>query len=322
VELIDLALGGKPVSRVPVGFWFHFLGEAETGDASAEERLFSESVEGHRRFIEAFKPDMIKIMSDGFFSHPAKGPLSSPSEAASSIEALGPGHPWIDKQAELVKAIISMGFKARRFYNVFSPSTTLRFMIGRERLLEWLKADPAAVSGVLSEMAKSLAALAKAVVGAGADGLYFSVQNPSAQSFSDDEYGKLLKPGELEILSASRSLGGRDILHVCGYAGVRNRLGCFKDYPADLLSWAASVEGVPLGQGRKLFGSRAVVGGFPNAPGSVIHVGTEEAIKAKTKEILAESGRIGVVLGADCTVPSDIDLKRLEWAREAAAEPA
>jgi uroporphyrinogen decarboxylase len=320
--LVDAVLGNLPTSRVPVGFWFHFLGEAETGDASERDDLLAANIEGHRKFIAAFKPDLVKIMSDGFFLHPAKGPLESPAQAAKAIEALGAGHPWIDRQAALASAVADLSPGTRRFYNVFSPSTTLRFMIGRERLLAWLREEKEATAAVLGKMAQTLAALAKAVVASGrADGIYFSVQNPDLAAFSDQDYSALLKEGELGVLAASRAEGGRDILHICGYAGIRNRLAFFQDYPASMISWAAAVEGVPLGAGKRLFGGRAVVGGFQNIPGSIIHQGTEAEIKAKAREILAESGRVGVILGADCTVPSDTELRRLEWAREAAAEP-
>lgn len=275
-DLIDLALDNKPVPRVPVGFWFHFLADIETADASKDDAAFKANIEGHRRFVEAFGPDMVKIMSDGFFLHPASGPFSSPAEALERVEALGPGHPWIDRQVELVRQVADLSPGVRRFYNVFSPSTTLRFMIGRERLVAWLRDEPIPTQELLGRMARTLAALAGAAVGDGlADGIYLSVQNPDSEAISDSAYASLFKASELSILKASRAAGGRDILHVCGYAGIKNRLPSFADYPAAMLSWAAAVEGVPLGRGREIFGGRAVVGGFPNVPGSLIHAGTE-----------------------------------------------
>ena len=34
------------------------------------------------------------------------------------------------------------------------------------------------------------------------------------------------------------------------------------------------------------------------------------------EKILPGSGQVGVVLGADCTLPSDIDIERLKWVGE------
>ena len=52
----------------------------------------------------------------------------------------------------------------------------------------------------------------------------------------------------------------------------------------------------------------------------VFSTGDKAAIQAETKRIIAETGTTGLVIGADCTIPSDIDEERIEWVREAAAE--
>ena len=38
----------------------------------------------------------------------------------------------------------------------------------------------------------------------------------------------------------------------------------------------------------------------------------------KVREIIADSGTHGLIIGADCTIPSDINHERIEWVREAA----
>ncbi len=73
-----------------------------------------------------------------------------------------------------------------------------------------------------------------------------------------------------------------------------------------------------LAEGKRLFGGKAVIGGFANGPGSLLHSGSEADIRAYTKDLLAHSGRKGVIVGADCTVPPDISLERFQWVREAA----
>ena len=56
-------------------------------------------------------------------------------------------------------------------------------------------------------------------------------------------------------------------------------------------------------------------GGFEQA--TVIYTGTREEIEEFTYSILDEAGQVGVMIGADCTVPTDIDDTRLDWVREA-----
>lgn len=92
----------------------------------------------------------------------------------------------------------------------------------------------------------------------------------------------------------------------------------YTDYPAKAINWAAVVEGVPLEEGKRLFGGKAVIGGFGNLDNEILYTGTKEEIQAETKRLLAAAGRTGVILGADCTVPRDTDWKHFEWVREAA----
>ena len=70
------------------------------------------------------------------------------------------------------------------------------------------------------------------------------------------------------------------------------------------------VEGVSLSEGKKLFGGKPVFGGF--AQDTVIYKGTEQEVKEAAWKILDECGQVGIMLGADCTVPNDIDDSRLD----------
>ena len=47
-----------------------------------------------------------------------------------------------------------------------------------------------------------------------------------------------------------------------------------------------------------------------------MYSGSREEIERETERLVEETGRRGVVLGADCTLPSDIDLERMKWVRE------
>ena len=47
--------------------------------------------------------------------------------------------------------------------------------------------------------------------------------------------------------------------------------------------------------------------------------GSKEDIEAETERLLKNAGKTGVILGAGCTVPSTIDIARLNWVRRKAA---
>ena len=90
----------------------------------------------------------------------------------------------------------------------------------------------------------------------------------------------------------------------------------WQDYPAKAVNWAVYVEKLTLAEGKRFFGGRCVLGGFDNRKTGILYSGSREEIERETERLVEETGRRGVVLGADCTLPSDIDLERMKWVRE------
>ena len=321
------ALDNKPVDRVPVGFWFHFLPDHLWERSDENKRI---NVKGHQTYYDSFQPDFLKLMSDSFFTYP-NPEISKVRTAADlrNIKAVNPTE-WIDAQVELVKELTDRFPDIATFYNVFSPATYLKWQLqqasGEEPFVpsifsEFVNEDPESVRIALDEIAKDIALLAEAVISrGGATGIYLSVQNIENTDQDSEGYAKTIAPAELTVLEAANRAGDYNILHICGYDGAKNRLTDFTGYPAKAINWAAVVEQVPLEEGKKIFGGRAVIGGFDNTKNGVLYKGTAEEIKAETKRLLTAAGTTGVILGADCTVPSDIDLSHLNWVREAAAE--
>ena len=91
-----------------------------------------------------------------------------------------------------------------------------------------------------------------------------------------------------------------------------------KDYPAQVVNWAVGPEGISLAKGLNIFRGRTVLGGFENGKDGLLYTGTKKAIQEKVREIIADTGTHGLIIGADCTIPSDINHERIEWVREAA----
>ena len=148
----------------------------------------------------------------------------------------------------------------------------------------------------------------------GMEGIYFSVNNQN-HFIPDDLYRKYITPSDMKVMDHANTLSDINLLHICGYAGRANNLELFKDYHAAGFNWAVHAEGVSLAEGKKLFGGKPVFGGFEQA--TVIYKGSREEVEQFTWKILDEAGDVGVMIGADCTVPTDIDDRRLEWVRQA-----
>lgn len=322
-QLVLDAFNNKTTDRVPVGFWFHYA-ENELGSAYDVPAYRQQNLAGHKKFVKEFQPDFVKLMSDGYFFEPETAKFLKGIKSADDLYNLKPiaeDDKWIKDQVSLVKELTDeFGAELFTAYNIFAPATSFKWGVGGDKkLAQLIKENQDAVFYALSVISQNAQALVKAVIKEGhADGIYLSVQSIQDISVGPDLYSEVISPSEIAILTAASSVGGTNILHVCGYEGAKNNLSNFKNYPAKVINFASVVEGVSLKAGKEIFKNKAVIGGFANTKESLLYKGSKEEVQAETKKLLSEAGRTGIILGADCTVPKDIDWQRLEWVREAA----
>lgn len=325
-DLITAAFHNQETGRMALGFWHHFLKDETGADAFLHPELTDEVIQGQEDFYQAFSPDMIKIMTDGFFSYPAEilqKPLTS-RKALSEIKPLGKSSVWFESQIAYAKLLQKKyGSEVPLFYNVFAVPRTIEFMQQTAGspidLGAWVREEPETLTKAMDIISTDYAELAKALISeAGVDGIYLSVNNVSPDGITEEEYRKYIAPYELKILEAANEAGGSNILHICGYHGFRNHLEWYKDYPFLAVNVANHVEGITLGKEKKLFGGRAVIGGFGQTENDLIYKGSEKEIRSEVRRLLDESGTKGVLLGADCTIPRDTDIRHLEWIRDEA----
>ena len=327
-ELVFKAIRGEEVERVPVGFWFHFVTLEEKGQGLNNPRIFQKSVEGHRKYVERIHPDFVKIMSDGFFIYPSNvySPLVASIQELASIESIGENHPWIQQQVEVVQAIrATFTEDIASFYNIFSPISYLKRWFrteasrGDKEVADLFLENPELFREILDVIAEDIAILTKKIIqDGGADGIYLSTQEIQDERITAELYQTYIEPSNIKVLEAANQAGGVNILHICGFQGASNNVTIFKDYPAQVFNWATHHEAVSLPQGQELFHGKAVLGGFENGKQSMLYGGTKAALQEETKRLLAEAGTRGVLLGADCTVPDEFELERLDWIRQAA----
>lgn len=324
-NLVLDALDGKEVSRIPVGFWFHFTKD-EAADGLKDPSVVETNLQGHTKFVTEFKPDFVKLMSDGFFNYPAESLKNIKSAAdLKNLKPLPKDHPWFVNQVELVKKqIAALSEDVPTFYNLFAPSTTLKILLGvfdksaNSKFANLYEQDADALFHALDVISGDISYLAQLVIKeGGATGIYLSVQSIQDIRFSEEVYKKIVSPSEIKILEEAGKVSSYNILHICGFEGSRNNLFWFKDYPVKAVNYAAVVEGVPLRQAKEIFKGKTIIGGFGNTTGDILYKGTKEEIQDEAKRLVQDSGKTGIIIGADCTVPRDIPLTHLEWVRQA-----
>ncbi|MGM0214170.1 uroporphyrinogen decarboxylase family protein [Enterococcus sp. AZ109] len=319
-ELVLRALHQKEVTRVPVGFWFHFI----TDEAQLRQPIPSvieRNISGHRDFIQEFQPDFVKLMSDGFFYYPNDQIAQANSiEDLKGIQSIGKDHPWIQQQVALIKEQKAQFTEdIASFYNIFAPATYFKWQLsgGEAQFADFLLEDPLLTQQVLQIIAEDIAHLVTAVLTeTDIDGIYFSVQNVQDTRISSEDYARSIRSSDLTVLQAANQASANNILHICGYEGATNDLFLYQDYPSAAVNWAVGPEDVSLLEGKTLF-NRTVIGGFDNTVDGLLYRGDQAEIQQATQALIDEAGATGVIIGADCTVPSDIALEHLQWVREA-----
>lgn len=326
-ELVLKAFHNEKTDRVPVGFWFHFLEGDEFNGILQNPEILQKNLAGHKKFKEDFDPDFVKIMTDGLFFLPYDYASIDTVEDLKKLKPLPADHPFFDKNEELVKGVREIfGPDTLLFFNEFAPFNQLTFGLGKaggltgiQKIKQFLEEDAQAVADALDVLAQSLNTLTERVVKPGlADGIYLSVTNPK-RSIPAQIYSTFISPSEKAVLEAAGRQSPDNILHICGFAGNKNILSVYKDYPVSVINWAVHAEELNLKEGKEYFGNKAVIGGFDNVKEGLLYSGTRQEIEDYVEQLLNETGKEGIIIGADCTVPSDIAIERLQWVREKAA---
>ncbi len=313
------AMNKKEVDHVPVGFWFHFGGEEAVGDAC---------VKAHLNYYRETDLDFVKIMCDNYFPFPL--PEIKCAADWRKVKPLAEDHPFIREQVERAKAIVeAIGSERCVFYNVFAPFSSLRF--GAEALglsdadvMAHIREDKNAVMQALDRIGQSNALLAELLIAeAGCDGVYYCVQGGEYDRFTPQEYRALIRPSDLYVLEHANRFSDNNIIHMCGWAGNRNQLSIWQDYPAKVVNWAVHVEGLDLEQGRYFIEGRTSLGGFEthwdeHTQQGILYTGSKQELQEYTRNMILNHGKIGLMLGGDCTIDAKLSWERIRWVVEAA----
>lgn len=194
-------------------------------------------------------------MCDHYFEYPIPEEIKTP-EDWNLLQPLDRDHPFVQEQVERARRVRA-GVKEDicMFYNVFAPFSSIRFGTSDEFVMRSLKENPEAVQHALHAIAQTNALLAQLLVEeSGMDGIYYCVQGGEYNRFTPEEYRTLITPSDLYVLEHANRYSKRNILHCCGWAGIKNNLEVWKDYPAAVFNWAVYIEGMDLKEGREYFG--------------------------------------------------------------------
>ena len=326
-KVVEAFLNNEESDRVVTAFWHHFVSFHNHYNGDVKE-IYDEILTKQKKYIDEVKPDLLKIMSDGFFGHPSVcSKVITTLDELREVKSVGANHNWINRQVEYVKEVADYaGDNVYKYYNIFSPLQYIRLRFEEydedfKKFTGLFKEDKDVMTQAAKNIAEDIKVLVKRLFEeTSIDGIYYSVQCVQDKSFTKEVHKELVEPLDLEVLNYINTFTDNVMLHICGYAKYTNNLEWYADYPVKVFNWAIYSENISLAEGKKIFKGKPVLGGFDNAPGSILYEANEDELKKEIYRILDETGTKGVALGADCTISEDIKPERLEFIRKTAAE--
>ena len=305
-KVLTLLDPNQPPSYIPAAFFLHFAQDCHRGQAAIDK---------HLEFFNHTGMDIVKIQYE--FAFPRLPEIRSPGDWTSM-----PAYrrEFFQDQLDVVAGLVqAVQGEALVLQTLYSPFMSAGHTAGSDVLDEHLKTAPDKVVPGLETITESILWFVRECVELGVDGFYASTQGGEGFRFQDPSiFERYIQPYDLVILNEIDRTCAFNILHVCDYCGTYDTFAPIHDYPGHVVNSPLQVggEAVTIAQAAAFWG-RPYMGGL-DRHGTLVD-GTPDQIRAEVRNVLKDAPE-RFFLGADCTVPGDIDWDNLKTAIQTAHE--
>lgn len=308
-RVMTVVAGGIP-DRTPSGFWLHFPEGYEYGEEAAAI---------HVDFFKKTGIDICKVMNENLLP---QDPSIKCVADWSHIKPFDKKSSFIQRQLDLIKRVTdSIAGEGVVLATVHGAAASISHILGggafydKDKLLQvkHLRENPQGMRVAYEAVTEILQYLAEQSLLAGADGIYYAALGGETYGHTADEFDEYIRPSDLAILDAAKNRRCLNVLHICK---DHIDLSRYADYPGDVVNWGVYSENLSLEEGRKIFKDRVILGGLDDRSGVLVD-GRLEEIQAEVKRIVGSFDKGRFILGADCTLPTEIDYERIRCAVEA-----
>ncbi|MHC1762295.1 MAG: uroporphyrinogen decarboxylase family protein [Negativicutes bacterium] len=311
-ERIFNLLAGKPIDCTPVGFWLHFPEAMHHGD---------NAVQAHLDFMKHTDTDILKIMNENLL-YDGQTQIRCLDDIR-KFRGFGRQDRIFRDQMEIIRRIAD---SARGEYPIVSTIHGLVASMFHETgfagkyasmgycLALFCRERPQEMKRAFRMVADTLMEMVDCSLEAGAEGIFYAALGGERHFFTDEEYAEFVAPFEAEIYRHIRSKTPFDILHIC-----KSNIS-FERYPElkpSIVNWSVYGNGFSLTAGAWLFPDSIILGGFQDRSGVLVD-GSEEDIGAHTRKVLTEMKGRRFIIGSDCTLPTEIEYRRINSVVKAA----
>ena len=295
----------SPTNYTPAGFFLHFPPEQRTGDAA---------IKAHLDYFRATGMDFVKIQFEQ--SYPKALEVKTATDWA-KIPVLK--EEWFEPSLYVIRGLVKAAkSEALILPTMYSAYQMAKQAVPKETLLKHVQEDSEAVSRGMENITLSVMNYVRAAVREGVDGFYTCSQGGESSAVADRaHFNRVIKNYDMLIQKEVAQLTPFNILHVCDYEGAYAEFGSrFQDYPGQIVNVPLAAEGKPLSlsQAADLF-KRPVMDGLDRH--GVLSTGTPADVKKAVEQVL-QNAPAKIVLGANCTVRTDIPIVNLQTAIQTA----
>lgn len=292
-RVFSLLDAGTAPGYVPAAFFIHFPQACHRGQAA---------VEAHLEYFRYTEMDFVKIQYEHTFPH--RPDIRTPADWA--------GMPLYGKEfyrdpLDVVKGLVREAKReAPVIVTLYSPFMCAGHTTSDELITEHIRQDPDKVKRGMEVIADSLLIFVRECIALGVDGFYASTQGGESHRFEDAAlFDACIKPFDLIVMNEIDRSCDFNILHICDYNGGYDDLTRFLDYPGHVVNSSLKLGSKALTgkQVSELFG-RPYMGGL-DRHGTIV-TGSGSQIQRAAQDVLDEAPD-RFILGADCTLPADID---------------
>ena len=311
-ELIRQTFLGNPQDRIPISIWKHHPQIDRIPDGLANAEI---------AFHKKFDHDLLKISFFGHYPCIDFGCQAEYDGAVSGSTTLteAPVTKTSDwetlEQPDVNSGVFGKQIKAVELISEYAqgrvPTMGTIFdgpmvadKICGKNLNMYMTEEPEIMHDVLEMITDTMVEFSKAVLDAGADGLFIASQHSTEAAVSDEHYKEFILPNDAELISRTRGEARYIVMHL--HARDKGEKIRFKKITKtrglDAINWEDQTSSHSLSDGKKLF-RKGVIGGIDH--NGIFREGTAEAAEQQVLSAIEAAGTRRLVVGPGCVITTD-----------------
>ncbi|HZJ88258.1 MAG TPA: uroporphyrinogen decarboxylase family protein [Sphaerochaeta sp.] len=313
-ERVNAVLAGQRPDFIPTSFSLHFPTDREAALGTAET---------HRQFFAETDVDILKVMNE--HQTPSVSGITIPTDWQ-KVPTFKRTDSFIQKQADVIKEICDTNVEdapviatihatCASTVHAMRPQYSDYYEIRRVQAAHYRENPTLFLDGV-KRIVDAQRYMIEEMMRAGADGIYFAVLGGEGDIYTAEEFDTVVKAFDLELLELARSLGSSVTLHLCKQGLNFDYFDGYEQY-SDIINWGVYENDLSLAAAKELFPNKTLMGGLANRSGVIVE-GTDAELTEEIHRIIAEMAGTPFILGADCTLHSDMSYERIHTAVKAA----